>query len=353
MLRVRLLAVPLAALIGAGFVPSVVHASPVASGPAAAVATASAAKPAKSVLRLATFNVRTARATGDKRTWLKRAPDVAREILSRSPGIVALQELGPGRADGKTGQLKGHMRQTTSLMSQLKRLGGSRYKLVRETAYVKSGTKHGTQGARILYDSTKFKLMTNCKETTGKKNYNGNCAFDLPIKSGDSKKLTRSAAWAEFTQKSNGHRFFVVSAHLDPRHSGSNKKEAGYNALRSTQARAVANKLARINTKHRPVIFGGDINAWAGDRGNYAPHRALASKGYVDTAAASTKINFAYTTVNHFDVTLKKSKDGSGSHLDVITVKKGKGATRYENKMARVDHARPSDHNMTVADILL
>ena len=65
-----------------------------------AVGTTVAASPGTGV-RFATFNVRTARADiGTSRHWLKRALSVAREIKSQDPGIVSIQELGPGRADG-------------------------------------------------------------------------------------------------------------------------------------------------------------------------------------------------------------------------------------------------------------
>jgi endonuclease/exonuclease/phosphatase family metal-dependent hydrolase len=354
MLRSRLLAVPLTALLGVALLPTTAEAAPaVSSAATASAAVASSSAASKKIVRVATFNVRTARATGDKRSWLKRAPDVAREILSRKPGIVALQELGPGRADGRKGTLKGHTRQTTSLTNTLKRLGGGRYKLVRQTSYFPSGTKHGTQGARILYDSSRFTLKTYCPETTGKKGYNRSCAFDLPLAPGDSRNNLRSAAYAEFADRSTGHRFFVVSAHLDHRHSGSNKTEAKYNRLRASQARAVANKMARVNPKRRPVVFGGDINSWRTDRSKYAPFRALVAKGYRDASSASSRVNYAYPTVNHFDVKLRKSKSGVGPRLDVLMVKGLKAAKRYENVMSAVDRTRPSDHNMGVADILL
>ena len=78
---------------------------------------------------------------------------MAREIASRSPGVLAVQELGPGRADGSTGTTTGHLRQTVSLERSLKRVvGDDRYQLVRTTSYYKPGTDHGTQGTRILYD---------------------------------------------------------------------------------------------------------------------------------------------------------------------------------------------------------
>ncbi len=348
MLASRLLAVPVTAILGLTLVPAAAQAAPAPN-----VAAAASASSSSTALRVATFNVRTARATQDKRPWLKRAPDVAREILSRKPGVVALQELGPGRADGKKGTLKGHMRQTTSLTRTLKRQGGGRYRLVRETPYFKPGTTHGTQGARILFDSSRYTLKTRCPEKTGTRNYNTSCAFDLPLAKGDSKRLLRSAAYAEFADKRTGKRFFVVSAHLDSRHSHSNTYEAKYNRLRASQARAVVKKLARVNPAHRPVIFGGDINSWQTDRGRYAPHRVLVSAGYRDTATAAVRVNNAYTTVNHYDVRLKRSKRGNGVRLDVLMVKGGRSVTRYENKMSVVDRARPSDHNMGVADIRL
>jgi hypothetical protein len=113
------------------------------------------------VVRVGTYNVRTAKATSDSRTWLRRATDVAHEIANHNPGVVALQELGPGRADGRNGTTTGTIRQTVSLQKALNGIGAGRYHLVRTTPYVKAGSKHGTQGARILYDSNKFRLLSH------------------------------------------------------------------------------------------------------------------------------------------------------------------------------------------------
>ncbi|MET0694629.1 MAG: endonuclease/exonuclease/phosphatase family protein [Propionibacteriaceae bacterium] len=335
--------------LGLSAAPGAVAAQ-VPAGPAPAVAAASTNR----LVRIATFNVRTARATSDKRTWLQRAPDVASEILSRKTHIVLLQELGPGRADGKTGTLQGHARQTDSLMAVLKKQGGSRYRIVRATSYFAPGTQHATQGARIIYDSNVVSLVTSCPEKTGTHSYSTSCAFDLPLAAGDSKEKLRSAAYAEFADRRSGHHFFVVSAHLDSRHSGNNTTEKKYNNLRAAQATAVAAKLAKVNTRNLPVVFGGDINSWRNDRGNFAPHRALQARGYSDTSIAKVRINYAYSTVNHFDKTLNPSKSSAGGvRLDVVMARGVKGTTRLENKMLRVDASRPSDHNMVLADILL
>jgi endonuclease/exonuclease/phosphatase family metal-dependent hydrolase len=267
--------------------------------------------------------------------------------------VVALQELGPGRADGRRGTLKGRLRQTTSLTRTLSRLGGGRYKLVRSTAYFKPGTKHGTQGARILYDSSRYTLLTRCRERTGSRNYNTSCAFDLPVSRGESLQHRRSAAYAQFRDRRTGRRFFVVSAHLDHRHSRNRATEARYNRLRARQAVAIVNKMARLNPRRRPVVFGGDINSWQWDRGRYAPHRALVARGYRDAVRARHRVNVAYSTVNQWRTRMTRATYGSGPKLDLVMVKGARSFRRYENKMARVDRSRPSDHNMVVADVVL
>ncbi len=347
MIRRRLTAILGATALGISMMPAGSHAAPMPAGPVPIVAMPTAAKIAD--VRIATFNVRTARAK-DARSWLARVSDVSREILSRKPGVVLLQELGPGRADGKKTKINGAARQTTSLTARLKRLGGGQYRLVRSTSYIAPGSKHGTQGARILYDASRFALLSRCPETTGKKNYNSACAFDLPVAAGDTKSDRRSAAYAQLQDRRTGRQFWVVSAHLDNRH-GSKASDAKFSRLRVRQAEAVVSRLARLNRAGLPVVFGGDINSWSTDRSGYAPHRYLRSEGYSDTVSAPTRINHLYPTVNHWRTTLKKTKNGV--RLDVVMARGARGATRWENKMSVVDRARPSDHNMVLADIRL
>ncbi len=300
-------------------------------------------------LRAGTFNVRTARAN-DGGSWLQRANDVAREIASRSPGLLAVQELGPGRADGSKGTTTGHLRQTVSLERSLKSVvGDSRYQLVRTTPYVKPGTNHGTQGARILYDTRKFKLLSHCPEKTGSKNYNSSCSMNLPLRSSDSESLRRSAAFAKFADRKTGKRFWVVSVHLDDRHSSSLSKEKSYNALRGAQARAVYLKVNGLRKTGEKIIYGGDFNSWATNRAGDAPREYLIRQGFHDTAAAAaTRINIKYPTVNHYKTTLAAKQ----IRLDVVMIKGSKRVLRYENVMKRVDSSRPSDHNLVISDVV-
>jgi endonuclease/exonuclease/phosphatase family metal-dependent hydrolase len=299
-------------------------------------------------VRLGTFNVRTARAN-DGRSWLARASDVAREIASRSPGVLAVQELGPGRADGSKGTTTGHLRQTTSLERSLRSVvGDSRYQLVRTTPYVKPGTNHGTQGTRILYDTRKFKLLSNCPEKTGSKNYNPSCSMNMPLRASDSESLRRSAAYAKFADRKTGKRFWVVSVHLDDRHSSSLSTEKSYNALRGRQARAAYAKVNGLRKAGEKIIYAGDFNSWQTNRAGDAPHKYLVSQGFYDTVRADSRINVKYPTVNHFQTTLSAKP----IRLDYVMIKGSKRVLRYENVMKRVDSSRPSDHNLIISDVV-
>ena len=357
MSRRRLIAMLSAPIVALALVPpSAAHAQPAhpqiaapgVSAPAAATV-AQGAKAAKA-LRVATFNVRTARARGDKRNWLARVGSVSREIMERRPSVVLLQELGPGRADGKKAKINGAARQTTSLTSTLARIGGTKYRLVRHTSYVEPGAAHGTQGARILYDSSRLALLSKCPETTGKKAWNASCSFDLPVAKGESRQNLRSAAYAKFRDRATGKAFWVVSTHFDNRH-GSKAKDAKMSRLRVAQAARVAAVMAKLNTSRLPVVFGADINSWESDRSRYAPHRYLVSKGYADTVFAKARVNLGYPTVNHWRSTLKRAKRGNGVRLDVVMVKGRAQFLRWENKMALRDNSRSSDHNMVLADL--
>jgi endonuclease/exonuclease/phosphatase family metal-dependent hydrolase len=304
-------------------------------------------------VRVATFNVRTSRADrGTSRHWLKRAVSVAREIKSRNPGIVAIQELGPGRADGKKAKVKNSLRQTDSLERALRSVGAGKYRLVRSTSYVAPGTAHGTQGARILYNTNKYRLISKCRETTGKKNYNSSCSMDMPVKGGDSKSQRRSAAYAEFEDRSTGKNFFVASVHLDNRHSGNLGKEKALDNLRAAQTRAVYNRV-KSRAGSKPIIIGADINSWRTKRGSHAPFNALKNRGFRDATAASSRIDARYPTVNHWRRTLKANAKGRQVALDVVMAKGAKSFRKYENVMKVVDSSRPSDHNMVVSDLVL
>ena len=303
-------------------------------------------------MRAATFNVRTAKAATDVRPWLTRRVDVAELIYARHPDFVTIQELGPGRADGQAGSTTGTMRQTTSLLDSLGKIDADNYKLVRTTPYVKAGTTHGSQGTRILFDSNKLSLVSNCPEVTGTSKYSPSCSVELPILAGESESNRRSAAYAKFADKDTKQLFYVVSVHLDARHSTTKSKETTYNSLRGRQVSTVLEAIAKINTSNLPVIFGGDLNSWQNITVGDAPHDALINKGFVDSAAARARTNVKYSTFNGFRLTQTGSSMGYGSRLDGLFVSGGTART-FENVLKVTDSERPSDHNMVLSTLVL
>jgi endonuclease/exonuclease/phosphatase family metal-dependent hydrolase len=232
-------------------------------------------------------------------------------------------------------------------------VGDSRYQLVRTTPYVAPGSNHDTQGTRILYDTRKFKLLSNCPEKTGSRNYNPSCSMDLPILSSDSESLRRSAAYAKFADRKTGKRFWLISVHLDPRHSSTLSKEKSYNALRGRQTRAVYLKVNSLRKADEKIIFAGDFNSWQTNRAGDAPREYLLGQGFYDTVRADTQINIKYPTINHFKTTLAAARSGQGVRLDYVLIKGSNNVLRYENVMKRVDSARPSDHNLVISDIVV
>ena len=304
-------------------------------------------------LRAATFNVRTAKRTSDARTWLERRASVAKVIVAHNPDVVALQELGPGRADGKDGSTSssvGGTRQTLSLLDSLATIKASRYKLVRTTSYNKPGSEHGTQGMRILYNSQKVTPLLACPEKTGSSMWNASCTFKLPLLSGDSEDERVMAAYQKFKINATGAQFYFVSVHLNGRHSSTTSTETRYSGLRANQVKAAVDGIARRNTGRVPVIIAGDTNSWQNLSSGDLAREKFGALGYTDSASARTRTNLKYQTYNGFATTQEASGVGIASRLDGIFTR-GAMPLTYTNVTKPTDTARPSDHNLVVSNL--
>ncbi len=304
-------------------------------------------------LRAGTFNVRTARATSDDRTWLERRADVAKQIADHNPDVLAVQELGPGRADGKDGSTSSSTagtRQTLSLLDALTKINASRYKLVRTTNYHKSGTTHGTQGMRILYNSTKVTPLLTCPEKTGSSSWNASCTIKLPILSGDSEKERVVAAYQKFKINASGAQFFFISVHLNSRHSSSASTEIKYSGLRAGQAKAALDGIAKINPSKLPVIIAGDTNSYQNLSSGDLVREQFGKLGYTDSASAPLRTNLKYQTYNGFEKTQAASGVGIASRLDGIFTRSALPLS-YTNVTEVTDTERPSDHNLVVSNL--
>lgn len=301
-------------------------------------------------IRFATWNVLTATAPG--RPWYSRLTDIADTIASARPAVMTLQELNVGRADGKSGWNAGTPRQDDSLVTQLGTIGLSRYRLVRDTAYTTPDDHVGTQGERILYDSSRVRLGANCPNTTRSHAYNRSCSIRLPLRSTDPNTMTRFAGYAWFTDKVTGKRFYVVSVHLDERHTGTAADQASFDKLRQDQMTTVTNYINKINIHNVPVMIAGDFNSWQNDRYGDSAHDVLTSARYADSYAASQLVNGQYGTFNGNAVTVAPGVNDFGTRLDKIMTYGFRGSKVWSNVVKVTDSARPSDHNMVISDLV-
>lgn len=305
-----------------------------------------------SYLRVATYNVLTATAASPALPWSKRLPQMAKQIDRFQPAVMALQELNVGRADGKTGWLQGTPSQAASLVTELKRIGDGRYRLARTTAYTTPEDSVDTQGERILYDSSRVRLDSYCPDTTGSHNYSSYCRYRLPLRSGDSNKLTRFAGLAEFTDKATGKQFFFVSVHLDRRHTGTAADQTSFDKLRAAQVQRILNGLAGKNPKHLRVIIAGDTNSWQNDRYGDSSHDLLVSNGFTDSYVATKTYNKQYGTFNDLADTSPLGVNKFGTRLDKIMSKGFHGASHWRNVTKLEGGIRPSDHDLVTSDLV-
>jgi len=317
--------------------------------------TAPGKKPRKGAkVRVATYNVAsatvTAPETGVGRPWLNRVAKVAKIINDSGAGIVGLQELGPGnQIDGHLSMTRDPVRQTDSLVTKLnKDLERAPWRLVRAGAYTGPGVPQGTQGARILYDASRYELLTDCDDDVPAST---SCTISTPILPGETTMTNeRRAAYAEFRDRSTGTRFYVVSAHLDYRRGATAAQQRAYDLLRKKQAKRVVRFMQSINTDNRAVILTGDLNGWQNDvvSGNPA-HDALLKAGYYDASATKKRKGDDLLTSTSWRTSIPRTS--LASRLDYIMVRGVKGSLSYVNTMVASDAARASDHSLVMADL--
>jgi len=285
--------------------------------------------------RFGTFNLSSKNSDG-KRDFNARVGRIAKSIVSRKIGVVGLQELSPG-AKGK--------RPTDRFVRALRSAGGS-YAMVRTSPYFPAGTKKvGSQGSRIVYDSSRYELVSRCSNSTGNRQYSSSCAIEMPP--GPGEKHGRMAGFAQFRDRASGARFWFVSVHLTPDAGGKRDK------LRKRQVKRVVTQIEKQNRENLPIVLVGDLNTWQNRSTGSRAHDYLVKRGFVDSFAAAKKTNAQYSTYNKWDKRVKKYGQGFGVRLDYVLVKNGAGVLRHRNVMKRVDTKRPSDHNLVIGDLRL
>lgn len=325
-----------------------------------ATATSPARLPATGTnIRIATFNVASVRATLNKAgrlPWLDRRDRIASMIRSSGAGIVALQELGPGNTkDGGSLDRGTLTRQTDDLVTAVNMLSPNQpFALVRRTSYYTPGSTNGTQGMRILYDTTRYRQMLHCPDTTGNSQNSPSCSFALPTRPGDAERNRLRAAYAKFTEVATGKQFYVVSAHLDARLGATKAEQRSFGALRKSQARTIIQFMRKLNTEKLPIFVAGDFNSWQNQPvvGASAQQVFLAN-GFYDGLAAAKRSGVAMATASQWKTTVTPASTGFGSRIDYIMAWGTSGSVEYHNTMLRRDTARVSDHALIWATFRL
>ena len=299
-------------------------------------------------IRVASYNIRIATKDGPgPHSWDTRVKLIAKNIADVAPDIVGLQEAVPSMLTDEYRPNPGD----PVLMSQ--DLLPDRYQLVR-AAPMRRKSPSLPMDARILYDATKFKVVSDCDESVeyGDPDDAKTCSIKLPSAKAD--KDTKFAAYAKFevlSGASMGQQFWFVSAHAD---SGNSRD---VEVLRAKQTEEIAKVMDEKNAGlDLPIIFTADTNSYQASPNGNDTRVEMLDHGYYDTASAVQTVNMRYNSPNQFVTPQLASANGFGTRLDVVMTKNLPGADLFE--IVRTDDnpdfpQYPSDHNMVFAEFRL
>lgn len=299
----------------------------------------SAPKEATTVV-VASYNVTSAAANPKNKQWKNRRTHVAAQIVNSKAGIVGLQEAITLK-QGSSTQIKQLLSDVKK--QQAKKNKKVKWKLVRDTRYIKRGKAGGNDGQRIMYDSAKYKLVSKCSNKTGKgknSDYSMSCVVKLPrVGSASSQKF---ASYAQFQDRATKKKFWVVSVHLEHR------KGAKYDKNRMKQMSTVLKRIDKVNKKNEPVLMLGDLNSSNKRDTSLATIDSVLRTGFVDAASAKQTKDVAYHTYNDWKKQ-KASASKFGSRIDFIM---GKGRDLHFSQYTTVKNGyKASDHNLVKATV--
>ena len=294
-----------------------------------------AAPPAKAAtVHVASYNMAIVPELSNAQVAQRRGK-LAKQVVASGAAVVAVQESVKLTGRDNT-QLKPMLSAIKKAQKKTKKAAS--WKWVRDTMYARPGTTSGGDGTRILYDAKQVRLLSTCKNTTGKLKYSSSCAIKLPRKGGGV--FQRWAAVVQFQDKATKKKFWVVSAHLEPR------KGSTFDKNRAKQLNTIVKAVNKKNKKGEPVILAGDLNLGQTRAADLKTLNAqLVGKGYVNAMTAAKAKNLKYRTFNNWKKT-PVEKSGYGVRIDHIYARGGVYFANYETKPGRA-----SDHNLIRATL--
>ena len=287
-------------------------------------------------VRVAAYNLAFTPGMSSARLRAQR-PRVAKQIVASHSAVVALTEsvVLRGRDNTQLGSLLAQVR------SAQKKTGKSAsWRLTRSTRYARPGITSGGDGTRILYDAKKVKLLSSCRNTTGKLKYSSSCAIKLPRVGGGI--YQRWAAIAKFQDRATGQKFWFVSVHPEVRKGGT------FDRNRRAQIDKVTSTVAKKNMAHEPVVIAGDLNLSQTRSTDLSTlNSRFISRGYIDAATAKSALNLKYQTYNGWKRQVAM-KSGYAGRIDHIYVRGNAYLESYKTVLSSA-----SDHNLIRATLWL
>jgi hypothetical protein len=273
-------------------------------------------------LRYAAYSMRVATKDVPGHPWKKRQHLIARNIAKHHPAVAAIEELMPAMWTNNMGGV--------GLHKSLQEAGAGRYDITRHTAYF----KNNGQDTKILYDTHKVQLISNCPEDTP------SCYIPLP-----DPEHQRVAAYAKFKDLKSGQQFYFVSAHLETGNT------PAMDDVRGRQVAAINDGIRQVNTQNLPVVFACDSNSSQTAKGRDQAHQVLLDDGWYNTLSAARVVNGQYNSVNHYVSHERPSNYGFGSMYDTVMTLNMPGADLWKQVLTGAPW--PSDHNMIFTDVRL
>lgn len=305
-----------------------------AVGPASApLATSDAASPG---ITVSAYNVHK---SSSGPAWSSRRQEVAENITSQSPDVIALAEATPASVTTPSGA---KVKQYTDLLNLID--NHLPYQYVAAGDY--------TNATKLAYNSKRLKVLAQ-----GSK---------ILKKLGSQR---RYAVWATFSDLRTGKRVFVVATHLEPGKSTSSNTK--YNTVRITQAKQILNLVADKNPRKHPVVIAGDFNSSRSTEPSNGPYNAFVKGGMVDPldnakagwaagddALAEKMVDVEYNSANKWERVAPRTKFDVGTNVDYVLVSKGVRVSHYQTVVDVDSDGRfigtiPSDHNQIKAVVHL
>ena len=181
------------------------------------------------------------------------------------------------------------LRQTESLEKALESVGAGKYSWSGPPPYVKPGQSTGTQGGRLLYDTKPLpadqQLPGDHRQVELQRLLQHQPA-DPVLRRSESPPPRRRTPSSRTSRPAKN--FFVVSVHLDERHSGTLSKEKRYDALRRIAGHGRLPQGQGPEQARLPDHLRWRHQLLATKRGSHAPHNYLTSQGFQDAVAAQS-----------------------------------------------------------------